>query len=160
SQYEIEIVYVDDGSTDGTASCLRELAQRDARIRYLSLSRNFGHQAALSAGLEHARGDAIISMDADLQHPPHVIAQLLACWQAGHDVVITVRREDPRLSFFKRFTSRTFYRLMGWLSSTEVRLSASDFRLLSRKALQAFLQFREQHRFVRGMVQWMGFAAT
>jgi polyisoprenyl-phosphate glycosyltransferase len=156
-RYIFEIIYVDDGSRDGTLECLRQLASADDRVRFVSLSRNFGHQAALTAGLDHARGEAIISMDADLQHPPGVIPQLLERWQAGCDVVITVRQEDRQLSFFKRFTSRTFYRVMGLVSTTEVRLAASDFRLLSRKAVQAFLQLREQHRFVRGMVQWLGF---
>src|SRR5207253_2442423 len=111
----------------------------------------------LTAGLEFARGEAVISMDADLQHPPALLPQLLAQWQAGHDVVLTIRQEDGRLGFFKRFSSRMFYRVMGLVSNTDVRLAASDFRLLSRRALEAFLQLREQHRFVRGLVQWLGF---
>jgi dolichol-phosphate mannosyltransferase len=111
----------------------------------------------LTAGLEHARGDAVISMDADLQHPPEIISQLLSEWQAGFDVVITVREEDERLGWFKRFSSRTFYRLMKWFSDTEIRFAASDFRLLSRRALQALLKLDERHRFVRGLVQWIGF---
>jgi polyisoprenyl-phosphate glycosyltransferase len=155
--YEFEIIYVDDGSRDGTLACLRQLAKGDQRVRVLSLSRNFGQQAALTAGLEHARGDAVVSMDSDLQHPPAVLPRLLEQWQTGHDVVITIRQEDQRLSFFKRFSSRMFYRLMGWLSTTTVRLAACDYRLLSRKAVNAFLQLREQHRFVRGLVQWLGF---
>jgi dolichol-phosphate mannosyltransferase len=157
ADYRFEIVYVDDGSPDGTLECLRQLAAADGRVRFLSLSRNFGQQAALTAGLEFARGDAVISMDSDLQHPPAVLAQILERWQAGYDVVITIREEDDRLSFFKRFSSRMFYRIMGLVSNTDVRLAASDFRLLSRRALQAFLQLREQHRFVRGLVQWLGF---
>lgn len=156
-KYCFEIVYVDDGSRDGTLECLRQLASGDKRVRFVSLSRNFGHQAALTAGLEHAVGDAVISMDSDLQHPPAILPQLLERWEAGHDVVITIRQDDPNLSFFKRFTSRGFYRVMRLVSSTEVRLAASDFRLMSRKAAQAFLQLREQHRFVRGMIQWLGF---
>jgi dolichol-phosphate mannosyltransferase len=155
--YDFEIVYVDDGSRDGTVECLRQLAAADARVRFLSLSRNFGHQAALTAGLEFARGAAVISMDSDLQHPPAVLPLLLERWQAGHDIVVTVREEDPQLGWFKRFTSRTFYRVLGLVSTTEVREAASDFRLLSRKALGAFLRLREQHRFVRGLVQWLGF---
>jgi glycosyltransferase involved in cell wall biosynthesis len=156
-KYDFEIVYVDDGSRDGTLASLRQLASADRRVHVLSLSRNFGQQAALTAGLEFARGDAVISMDADLQHPPAVLPQLLERWQAGHEVVITIRQEDQQLSFFKRFTSRTFYQVMSLISATDVRLAASDFRLLSRKALMAFLQMREQSRFVRGMVQWLGF---
>ena len=159
-QYCFEIIYVDDGSRDGTLAYLRQLAMDDQRVRYVSLSRNFGHQAALTAGLEHAHGDAAISMDSDLQHPPPVIPLLLDRWRAGYDVVITIRQEDRQLSFFKRFSSRMFYKAMGMVSTTEVRLAAADFRLLSRSAVQAFLQLREQHRFVRGMVQWLGFPTT
>lgn len=159
-EYRFEVVYVDDGSRDGTLDALRALAAGDRRVRYLSLSRNFGHQAALTAGLEHARGDAVISMDADLQHPPAVLPRLLERWRAGYEVVITVRDDDDRLGWFKRFSSHAFYRVLSALSATEIRVAASDFRLTSRRALQALLQLREQHRFLRGMVQWVGFPAT
>jgi dolichol-phosphate mannosyltransferase len=157
SEYDIEIVYVDDGSRDGTLPLLRRMTREDPRVRYHSLSRNFGHQAALTAGLERARGDAVISMDSDLQHPPRVLPQLLEKWRQGHEIVITIRGDDQRLSRFKRLSSKAFYRAMSLLSDTEIRLAASDFRLLSRKAVQGLLQMREQHRFVRGMVQWLGF---
>lgn len=160
SDYAFEILYVDDGSRDGTLDVLKLLARQDPRVAYLSLSRNFGHQAALTAGLEHARGDAVISMDSDLQHPPHVLAQLLQTWQQGYDIVITIRADDQRLSLFKRCTSAAFYRVMALLSDTDIRLAASDFRLLSRRALQGLLQLREQHRFLRGMVQWLGFRSA
>lgn len=159
-RFRFEIIFVDDGSSDRTLDVLRSLAQIDPAVSYLSLSRNFGHQAALTAGLEHARGDAIVSLDADLQHPPAVIAALLDQWQQGHDVVITIRGEDTRLPWLKRFTSKAFYKVMGSFSDTEIRVATSDFRLLSRKALQALLQLKEQHRFMRGMVQWLGFAVT
>jgi polyisoprenyl-phosphate glycosyltransferase len=155
--YRFEVLYVDDGSWDGTLDIIKMLATLDPRIAYLSLSRNFGHQAALTAGLEHARGDAVISMDSDLQHPPRVLPQLLEKWRQGHDIVITIRGDDQRLSLFKRLSSKAFYRAMSLLSDTEIRLAASDFRLLSRKAVYGLLQMREQHRFVRGMVQWLGF---
>jgi dolichol-phosphate mannosyltransferase len=155
--YRFEVLYVDDGSRDGTLDIIKDLARQDPRVAYLSLSRNFGHQAALTAGLEHARGDAVISMDSDLQHPPRVLAELLKHWREGHDVVITVRADDERLSLFKRWTSKAFYAVMGLVSDTDIRLAASDFRLLSRRALAGLLQMREQHRFVRGMVQWLGF---
>jgi dolichol-phosphate mannosyltransferase len=157
SDYRIEILYIDDGSTDGTLSVLRELAATDLRVRYLSLSRNFGHQAALTAGLEHARGDVVVSLDADLQHPPELISQLLERWRAGYDIVLTERRDSEELGWFKRFTSRQFYRLMRVLSDTEVRPACADFRLLSRKALDALLSLHETHRFLRGMVNWLGF---
>ncbi len=158
--YSFEILYVDDGSRDGTLDVLKLLARQDPRVAYLSLSRNFGHQAALTAGLEHARGAAIISMDSDLQHPPRVLPQLLETWQQGYDVVITIRADDQRLSLFKRYTSAAFYRVMALLSDADIRLGASDFRLLSRRALQGLLQLREQHRFLRGMVQWLGFPSA
>jgi glycosyltransferase involved in cell wall biosynthesis len=153
----LEIIYVDDGSTDGTLQVLRELAAADKRIRYLSLSRNFGHQAALTAGLEHSRGDVIITMDSDLQHPPALLPTLLKKWREGFDIVLTIREDDPRLSSFKRYTSRWFYRIMSFLSDTDIRLAAADYRLMSRKAVDALLQLRETHRFLRGMVGWLGF---
>jgi dolichol-phosphate mannosyltransferase len=156
-EFEIEILYVDDGSRDRTLAVLRRLAAGDARVRYLSLSRNFGHQAALTAGMEHARGDVVITLDSDLQHPPELIPVLLERWRQGHDVVLTLRRDDPRLGRFKRLTSWAFYRLMHWLSDTEVRAAASDYRLLSRRALDALLRLQETHRFLRGMVNWLGF---
>src|SRR5438105_12017917 len=105
ASYRVEVIYVDDGSCDRTLEVIKELAIDDPRVAFLSLSRNFGHQAALTAGLEHAQGDAVISMDADLQHPPHILPQLLAQWQQGHDIVITIRANDERLSLFKRLSS-------------------------------------------------------
>lgn len=155
--YRFEIIYVDDGSRDRTLDVVKQLARLDPRVGYLSLSRNFGHQAALTAGLEYARGDLVLSMDCDLQHPPAVVPLLLARWREGFDVVLTVRAEDRRLGFFKRATSNAFYRLLALLSDTDVRLAASDFRLLSRPALDALLRLRERHRFLRGLVQWLGF---
>jgi dolichol-phosphate mannosyltransferase len=155
--FDLEILYIDDGSRDGTLGVIRELAAADPRVRYLSLSRNFGHQAALTAGLEHARGDAIVSLDTDLQHPPALIPELVSHWRNGFDVVLTIRADDRRLSWFKRTTSRLFYRILGWCSRLDVRPSASDFRLLSRPALDALLGLRESHRYLRGMVQWLGF---
>ena len=159
-EFDIEIVYVDDGSRDGTLRTLSDLANADHRIRYLSLSRNFGHQAALTAGLDHATGDVIISMDSDLQHPPAIIPQLLQKWREGNDVVLTIREDDERLSVAKRMTSRLFYGVMRKLSDTDIRTSASDFRLMTRKAVKGLLQLREHHRFLRGMVQWLGFRAA
>jgi dolichol-phosphate mannosyltransferase len=156
-EYDIEVIYVDDGSRDGTLAILRRLAGSDARVHYLSLSRNFGHQAALSAGLEHARGDVVITLDSDLQHPPDLIPVLLAQWKAGHDIVLTLRADDPRLGAFKRLTSHGFYALLRLLSDTEVRAAASDFRLLNRPAVEALLRLPESHRFLRGLVNWIGF---
>jgi dolichol-phosphate mannosyltransferase len=158
--YETEIIFVDDGSRDGTLEVLRKLATADPRIRYLSFSRNFGHQAAITAGLEIATGDAVITLDSDLQHPPNVIPLLLAKWDEGYDVVLTQREDNQRLSVVKRLTSWGFYQLMRRLSEIDVRASASDYRLLSRKALDGLLQLRETHRFLRGLVGWLGFPAA
>jgi glycosyltransferase involved in cell wall biosynthesis len=160
SDFRIEIIYVDDGSRDGTLAVIKDLAAQDERVRYLSLSRNFGHQAALTAGLEHARGDIVITMDSDLQHPPAIILPLLTQWRQGHDVVLTIRAEDERLGLIKRLTSKLFYRVMGALSDTDIRMAASDFRLMTRKAVNGLLQLKERHRFLRGMVQWLGFPAA
>ncbi len=156
-EYEAEILYIDDGSRDGTLDYLRALGVADPRVRYLSFSRNFGQQAALTAGLEYAGGDVVITLDSDMQHPPALIPALLAKWREGHDVVLTLREDDPRLGWFKRMTSRAFNKVMRWLSETEVRAAASDYRLLSRKAVDCLLQLHETHRFLRGMVNWLGF---
>jgi glycosyltransferase involved in cell wall biosynthesis len=160
NEYDIEILYIDDGSRDGTLDFLRHLAASDARIRYLSFSRNFGQQAALTAGMEHARGDAVITLDSDLQHPPSLIPALVEQWRQGHDIVLTFREDDPRLSYFKRLSSRAFNAVMRWLSDTPVSSSASDYRLLSRQAVDALLRLPEKHRFLRGMVNWLGFRTT
>lgn len=158
-RFRIELIIVDDGSHDGTLGVLRALAARDSRVRYLALSRNFGNQAALTAGLEHAAGDAVITLDCDLQHPPELIPQLVAKWLDGHDVVLTVRAEgkDQTQSWFKRNTSMLFHRILRRWSNMDVRVEASDYRLLSRKALDGLLRMRESHRYIRGLVQWLGF---
>jgi dolichol-phosphate mannosyltransferase len=158
--YEIEVIYVDDGSRDRTLDVLKDLARQDARVQYLSLSRNFGHQAALTAGLEHAAGDVVVTLDSDLQHPPELLSVLLKKWQQGFAIVLTIRQDDPQLGWFKRCTSRWFYRVMGFLSDTDIRLAAADYRLMSRKAVDALLGLRETHRFLRGMVQWLGFSVA
>jgi dolichol-phosphate mannosyltransferase len=160
AEYEAEVYYVDDGSTDGTLAALRRIAASDHRVHYLSLSRNFGHQAAITAGLEHATGDAIITLDSDLQHPPSLIPTLLEKWREGHDIVMTLREEDPDLGPIKRVTSRAFFEVMRWLSETEMRIAASDYRLMSRRAVDALLRFPETHRFLRGMVHWLGFSTA
>jgi polyisoprenyl-phosphate glycosyltransferase len=157
AECDIEILYVDDGSRDRTLEVLRALATMDGRVRYLSLSRNFGHQAALTAGMEHARGDAVVTLDTDLQHPPNLIPALVARWRDGYDVVLTLRADDRRLGLFKRMTSGSFYRVLRRWSEVDVRAAASDFRLLSRKAVDALLTLEESHRYLRGMVQWLGF---
>lgn len=160
TEYDVEILYVDDGSRDGTLNLLRRWARTDARVRYLSLSRNFGHQAAITAGLEQAGGDVVITMDSDLQHPPELLPVLLGRWKEGYEIVLTIRSEDASLGRFKRLSSQWFYKLMRWLSDTETRPAAADFRLMSRKAVDGLLRLRESHRFLRGMVQWLGFPSA
>ncbi|MBN9519090.1 glycosyltransferase family 2 protein [bacterium] len=160
AEFDLEILYVDDGSRDRTLAVIRALAAADPRVRYVSLSRNFGHQVALTAGLDHATGDAVVSLDSDLQHPPALIPALVAKWREGCDVVLTVRSDDRRLGWFKRASSRAFYRLLAAVSTVEVRPAAADFRLLSRRAADELGRLREPHRYVRGMVQWLGFPAA
>lgn len=153
-----EILFVDDGSRDQTAAIIESAAHRNPRARLLRLSRNFGHQAALVAGMEHARGEAIITMDGDLQHPPELLPALVKNWREGADVVQTIRRETADAGVFKRATSNGFYRLLSIVSRIRVTPGAADFRLLSREAVNAFLQCRERRRFNRGLVQWIGFS--
>jgi dolichol-phosphate mannosyltransferase len=154
--YEFEILYVDDGSTDATLDVLRSFAT-DRRVRYLSLSRNFGYQAALTAGLESASGDVIVSLDSDLQHPPALIPTLLQKWREGHDVVLTMREDDKRDSWLRRLAAHGFAWLMRRVSESKVQAPACDYRLLSRKAVDGLLRMRETHRYLRGLVSWVGY---
>jgi polyisoprenyl-phosphate glycosyltransferase len=155
---KFEILYVDDGSTDGTPEILRELQALDERIRVVRFSRNFGHQMAITAGLEHASGDAVAIIDADLQDPPEVIAEFVAKWMEGFDVVYGVRTEREGETAFKLWTAKVFYRLIGKLSDTEIPLDTGDFRLMDRRVVDALLAMPERDRFVRGMVSWLGFS--
>jgi glycosyltransferase involved in cell wall biosynthesis len=156
----IRFVFVDDGSSDATLEKLHAIAARDARVKVYSLSRNFGHQIALSAGLDVAAGDAVIMMDADLQHPPSLIPELVRQWQAGHDVVSAVRTATSDASLLKRITARGFYWLINRLSDVEIVPGAADFCLLSGRAHRALSSMPERHRFLRGMVSWIGFRRT
>ncbi|MCS7080993.1 MAG: glycosyltransferase family 2 protein [Chloracidobacterium sp.] len=155
--YAVEIIYVDDGSTDATPHVLAELRAQDARVKTLTFSRNFGHQAALLAGLDAARGDAVVTLDSDLQHPPELIPTLIRAWEEGAEIVHTIRRETADATWFKRLTSRLFYRLLRWASGTPIIPGAADFRLLNRAAVDSFCALRETHRFNRGLVSWLGF---
>lgn len=155
--YEFHFYYVDDGSTDGTAGSLDDLARRDPRVTSLSLSRNFGHQAALSAGMDAARGDVIITMDADGQHPPEKIPEMLQLIEQGYDIVQTQRMDEAQPVSFKKWTSSLFYRFINAISRTQVLPGAADFRALSRQAVDALKSMPEFHRFLRGMVAWIGF---
>jgi polyisoprenyl-phosphate glycosyltransferase len=152
-----ELIIVDDGSTDGTSELLDELAAQDPRLRVVHLSRTFGHQPALTAGLDRARGDAAVMMDADLQDPPEVIPELLAAWHEGAEVVVARRRHRAGESRFKLLSARWFYSLMGRLAQVRLEPDAGDFRLLDRQALDALGSLRERSRFLRGMTAWVGF---
>ncbi len=152
-----ELVLVDDGSSDGSPMILERLATSDPRLRIVYLSRNFGHQTALTAGLDHARGDAVVMLDADLQDPPELIPTMLDHWRAGCDVVYAVREHREGESRFKLHTARWFYRLFDKLAQVELQHNSGDFRLLDRRALNALLSMRERNRFLRGMTVWVGY---
>ena len=155
--HNVEIYYVDDGSSDATDAALQALAAQDARIHPLTLSRNFGHQAALTAGLDHAAGDVIISMDGDGQHPPEMLPQMVDLIQQGYDIVQAQRIEEDQALSFKKVTSEVFYWLINRISGTPVQPGAADFRALSRQALDALKSMPEYHRFLRGMIGWIGY---
>ena len=155
-----ELIFVDDGSKDRTAEILREAQQQDPRIKVVRLSRNFGHQVAITAGLEHAAGDAAAVIDADLQDPPEVLQEFIARWLDGYDVVYGVRTDREGETAFKLWTAKLFYRVIGRLSDTEIPLDTGDFRLMDRCVVDALLSMPERDRFVRGMVSWLGFSQT
>lgn len=155
-----EIILVDDGSRDRTWSMLQTYQQRDSRFKVIKLSRNYGHQIALTCGLDQAVGDVILIMDADLQDPPELIGEMLAKWQQGYDVVYGQRRQRIGEGHLKRFFAFGFYRLIRRLTGIDIPVDTGDFRLIDRCALQALCSLREHHRFVRGMVSWIGFAQT
>lgn len=152
-----EVLFVDDGSSDDTAPRIEALQDADPRIGLLRLSRNFGKEVALSAGLDHVRGEAVVIMDADLQDPPELIPQLLARWEAGYDVVYAVRTARDGDPWLKRVTAHAFYRLMRRLGSVPIPPDTGDFRVLSRRAVEAVRRFREQHRFMKGLFTWVGY---
>jgi dolichol-phosphate mannosyltransferase len=157
---EFELVLVDDASGDRTPELLDRLADADPRVRVLHLSRNFGHQAALTAGLEHARGDVVAMLDGDLQDPPELIPTMLDHWRGGSDVVFGVRETRSGETRMKLATARWFYRVFARVTSLELRENSGDFRLMSRPALDAVLSMRERNRFLRGMTVWIGFTQT
>lgn len=154
---DFEVIYVDDGSRDGTARVLHRLHHGDPRVRVLRFSRNFGHQIAVTAGLDHAEGDAVVLIDADLQDPPEVIGEMLAQWRNGFDVAYGVRTDREGESTFKRGTARLFYRIVNWFSDTAIPLDVGDFRLMDRRVVKALRAMPERARFVRGMVSWAGY---
>jgi glycosyltransferase involved in cell wall biosynthesis len=160
ADYTFELVLVNDGSSDATAEILDRLADTDPRVRIVHLSRNFGHQAALTAGLEHAVGDVVAMIDADLQDPPELIPTMVARWEEGSDVVYAVRRQREGETAFKLATASWFYKLFDKLAQVDLEPNSGDFRLLDRRALDALLTMTERSRFLRGMTVWVGFTQT
>ncbi|MBU1662764.1 MAG: glycosyltransferase family 2 protein [Chloroflexi bacterium] len=155
-----ELVLVDDGSTDGSTDLIRELHAQDPRLRPVIFARNFGHQIAVTAGLDFSRGDAVVIIDADLQDPPEVILDMIAKWREGYEVVYAVRTEREGESWFKEMTASIFYRLIYRITDVDIPLDTGDFRLLDRKVVNVMGQMRERHRFLRGMSVWVGFKQT
>jgi len=156
-EHEIEIVYVNDGSTDDTLDLLEDLQASDKRIGIVNLSRNFGKEIAMSAGLDFVKGDAAVIIDADLQDPPELIPTLVENWEQGYDVVYAQRTERAGESWFKQFTAHSFYRLMNRASDIVVPVDTGDFRILSRRAVDALCKIKEQHRFMKGLFAWIGY---
>ncbi len=155
-----EMVLVDDGSRDGSREAMRRLCEADPRVRALILSRNFGHQIAITAGLDYARGDAVVVIDSDLQDPPEVIGEMVARWREGYQVVFGQRVARAGETWFKRVTAAAFYRLIRRIANVDIPVDTGDFRLMDRVAADALRSMREHHRFVRGMAAWIGYRTT
>ena len=155
--YGFEIIFVDDGSRDATPLILDRLANCDNRVRALMLARNFGHQIALTCGLDHADGDAVITMDGDMQHPPSMLPLLIKQWEEGYEVVQTIRTSTEGVSWFKKLTSRLYYKLINSVSNVHINEGGSDFRLLDKNVVTSFRRFRERARFIRGMISAIGY---
>lgn len=158
-EYRWEFIFVNDGSTDTTQAVIDAIAARDARVGAVDLSRNFGKEIAMTAGLDHARGDAVVVIDADLQDPPELIARLVQHWREGFDVVYATRTERSGESWLKKATASAFYRVMNRMSHVQLPQDTGDFRLMSRRAVDALLKLRERHRFMKGLFAWIGFPA-
>lgn len=157
SKLSWELIVVDDGSTDSSTQILLKQAEKEKHIRPILFARNFGHQIAVTAGLDYSRGDAVVIIDADLQDPPEVIPELIAKWKEGYEVVYAVRKERKGESFFKRITAKFFYRLINRITAIDIPMDTGDFRLMDRSVVDVLNQMREHHRFLRGMSAWVGF---
>ena len=157
---KFDLLFIDDGSTDATPFILDRLVKEDPRVRAIIFARNYGHQRALTCGLDYAEGDAVITMDGDMQHPPELLPLLIAKWEEGFDVVQTIRVSTDGASWIKKFTSDMFYKMMNVISNVKVATGGSDFRLLDKKVVQSFRLFRERARFIRGMISSIGYKQT
>jgi glycosyltransferase involved in cell wall biosynthesis len=155
-----EVIFVNDGSTDNTLDHLEHLQKNDSSVKIINLSRNFGKEIALTAGLDFSKGDAVVVIDADLQEPPELIKQFVQKWREGNDVVYAVRRTRGREPAFKTFSAYMFYRIMKKISKITIPIDTGDYRLMSRQAVNALIQLREQHRFMKGLFAWIGFKQT
>ena len=154
---DYEVIFVNDGSRDRTMELVQKECEKNRKLKVLSFSRNFGHQIAITAGMDHAQGDAVIVMDADLQDPPEVIKDLIAKYKEGYDVVYAVRSKRKGETFFKKFTSKIFYRFLRYMCSIDIPVDTGDFRLISRKVCNVMKSLTERNRYVRGLVSWVGF---
>ena len=157
SKEVFEIIFIDDGSTDSTLDEIKGIMKTENYVKFISFSRNFGHQKAIKAGLDYAKGDCAISMDADMQHPPELVNRLINKWREGYDVVFTIRKDSINTSFLKRATSKLFYKSINKLSDIYIPAGAADFRLLDRIVIDEFKKFKENWIFIRGLVSWLGF---
>ncbi len=155
-----ELVLINDGSHDRTLELIRELHAADTRVHYIDFARNFGHQIAVTAGMDYAQGEAIILIDADLQDPPQLILEMIAKWKAGYKVVYAVRSERKGESWFKLATAKLFYRIIYRITDVDIPVDTGDFRLMDRQVVEAMKQMKERHRFIRGMTSWIGFKQT
>lgn len=160
TNYDFEIIFVDDGSTDQTLLKLKELIQRDPRVVALELSRNFGKEIAMTAGLDAASGCAAVPIDSDLQDPPELIVSLITEWEKGFDVVLAQRADRSSDNVYKRKSAQLFYKIHNWISHIQIPVNVGDFRLLDRKVLEALKQLPEQHRFMKGLFSWVGYRTT
>jgi dolichol-phosphate mannosyltransferase len=160
TRYQLEVIFIDDGSQDNSSREIEKIAKKDKRVKGIFFSRNFGHQAALEAGLKMAKGDAVIMMDADLQHPPEIIPEMIEKWQRGFEVVNTKRMETEDESLLKKITSKLFYSFINWISDIHIEPGSADFRLIDRGALDSLNSLPEKDKFYRGLVNWIGFHST
>lgn len=154
---EYEIIFVNDGSRDQTGPLVRELCRQDQRVKLIEFSRNFGHQLAITAGMDHAQGEAVVVIDADLQDPPEVIPEMIAKWKEGYDVVYGRRLKREGETFFKKFTAKVFYRFLRRMTDVDIPVDTGDFRLIDRKVCDALKEVGERNRYVRGLISWLGF---